>query len=97
MYKKLTMGIVFIGIVILVYARWFNSTNNKTLKKYMVINGTLMILSVVAYNAVIIFDLPALSLLAFISFVGAIVFLVKALLSKHRLNKLDNHQTNHPE
>ena len=88
--------IIVIGITIYACAWWFKSTNNKTLKKYVVISGVLFITVVVTTIVVKIFNLPALSFLTLFSLVGAIVYLVKALLFKHRLNKLDNHQKKYP-
>ena len=79
--------IIVIGIGIYIYAWWYISSKNKTIRKYAVIQGILVIIVVVTYNAMKLFDLPALGFLGLGSIVSAIVFLVKAILLERRLKK----------
>ena len=85
--EHFTREVIFIIAVVFVYTWWFLSVKNKTLKKYILLQSISLIVGVGVYIAMKSFDLPLLSFLGIITLIGAIVFFVKAILLKRRLDK----------
>jgi len=87
--------IIFIVAVILASIWWLFMVKNRTIKKYVIIQGSLLVIAVVVYITWKLLDLPILSFLSFIALIGAIFFYVKAILLKRKLEKPDNHSAKH--
>ena len=88
--QSFTRDIIFIGAVILVCTWWFLTAKNNTIKKYIVIQGLLWIIVVVVYIVMKLYSLPMLSFLSLFALIGAIVFYIKTILLKRRLEKSGN-------
>ena len=87
--------IIFIVLVIWVCIWWLLTTKYNAIKKYIVIQGFLLVVSGATYIAMKSLDLPGLSILGLFALIGAIIFLVKAIMFRRKLEKLDNHPTDH--
>jgi hypothetical protein len=79
------IGITIAAVLICIY--WWYVAKDPASRKYIFLWGTCFLLAGVAYIMRKIFDMPALSILAFFALISAIIFFIKVALLEHRAKK----------
>ena len=83
--------IAIFSIIVLLSVRWWYITKDNTTKKFILLEGIFFLLTVVFWIIGNIYNVTFLALATPFVFLGAIFFLIKALISERKFHKNSPH------
>jgi hypothetical protein len=90
MEKQIT-SIIVITLMILACIRWWYITKDVIVRKYILLTGICIIITVVFYLTGVSYDIISLRIISGFVFLGGIYFIIKAMLVEHRVKKKEFH------